>query len=73
MKYKINSKSIDHRFNLDDIDQARHFLCNLHIGDARVENITLANGCTVKMEDIPEDQIIQRAKEIREWIVQGKA
>ena len=67
-KIAINSTNINNEFNFDDLESCRKFLCNLHVGDSRVEHIDLANGERVKMQDIPEDQIIKRAREIRSWL-----
>ena len=64
----VDGKNINKLFNFDDIESCKKFLTTLHIGTARVECIRLENGQQVKMEDIPEDQIIQRAKELRGWI-----
>ena len=62
---KLNSKTIDHRFDFENLEICREFLNNLYIGETRVKEIELQNGSKVKMEDIPEDQIIQRANELR--------
>ena len=64
----VNSKNINKLFNFDDLESCRKFLNNFYIGDRRVTDITLGNGERIKMEDIPEDQIIQRARELRGWI-----
>ena len=68
----INSGNINQVYDFEDIEECKHFLRNLYIGDSknrrRVECVDLANGQTVKMEDIPDDQVIQRAKELRSYI-----
>lgn len=63
----LNSKTIDHIFDFDDKEDCRFFLNNFYMEDKRITEIVLQNGQSVKMEDIPDDQIIQRAKELRSW------
>jgi hypothetical protein len=70
-KKAVTAGNINWIYDFDNLEDCRHFLNNLFLGDARVKHIQLTNGLRVKMEDIPEDQIIQRAKELRSW-VQGK-
>lgn len=67
-KTAIDHTNINRTVDFDDLESCRWFLQNLYIGKNRVEKITLSNGQTVKMEDIPEDQIIQRARELRGWL-----
>lgn len=67
-KVKINAQNINSQYDFDNLDDCRHFLNNLFIDGARVKAITLANGFTCPVEEIPENQIIQRAKEIRSAI-----
>lgn len=65
----INFKNIDELYDFNDLHQCKDFLCNLYIKGKRVEHIDLADGARVRMEDIPEDQVIMRANEIRGWVV----
>ena len=67
-KTAVNAQNINQLFDFDDLESCRKFLTTLYIGKRRVEHIQLANGEQVRMEDIPEDQIIQRARELRGWI-----
>lgn len=68
----VNASNIHETTNFMDLESCRHFLNNLYIDKARVEFIELANGARVRMENIPEDQIIQRAQELRSWIIGAK-
>lgn len=70
-KKQVTAGTINWLYDFDKLEDCRHFLNNLYLGDSRVKEIQLSNGSKIKMEDIPEDQIIQRAKELRGWI-QGK-
>lgn len=64
-KLKITKRlNVENEFNLETIEGCRNFLSNLYLGGSRVKAIALANGEQVKMEDIPDNQIIQRAEEI---------
>jgi len=65
---KLNSKTVDHIVDFTSTESCRHFLNNLHIDGVRVKGINLDNGSYVTMEDIPEDQVVQRALEIRNSI-----
>jgi hypothetical protein len=68
-KIAVNNKNIHENFNFMDKDSCRNFLNNIYIDGKRIETIELKDGTIIKMEDIPEDQIIQRAQEIRGWII----
>jgi hypothetical protein len=61
---QVNSQNIKYVVDLTDKESCRRFLNNLYIENKRVEFIQLANGEQIRMEDIPEDQWIQRASEI---------
>lgn len=65
----INSKNLHEHVNFMDLESCRTFLTTLSLSGKKVEFIQLANGQKVKMSDIPEDQIIQRAQELRGWIL----
>jgi hypothetical protein len=68
----INKDTIHDHVNFMEFDSCRNFLNNIYINNARVEFIQLSNGERVKMEDIPDDQVIQRAQEMRGWIIGAK-
>ncbi len=69
-KKVLNSKTINKLFNFDDLESCRNFLMNLYIGESRVEGVEIG-GAFIRMEEIPQDQIIQRARELRGWIYGG--
>lgn len=62
-KTVINSKTIHENFNFMDKESCRSFLTSLFVSGKKVEYITLGNGQQVRMEDIPDDQIIIGAKQ----------
>ena len=57
--------NIEDEIDFSTIKGCRQFLENIYINGSRVNAIELENGHTVKVEDIPEDQVFKRAKEIR--------
>jgi len=70
MKWRKNKKklNIEKLIDFSTIKGCRQFLENIYIKGARVDSIELETGAKVKVEDIPEDQVIKRAKEIKEAI-----
>lgn len=67
-KELLNASTVNSLCDFETTGSCRHFLENLYIEGVKVKAITLANGYECKVEDIPEEQVVQRAKEIRSAI-----
>lgn len=66
--FKQKRLNIEDQIDFSTIEGCRQFLNNIYIGNDRVKGVSLANGQYVKMEDIPDSQVRQRAKELRDAI-----
>lgn len=65
----VSIENIDNLYDFNNVNDCRSFLLNLYVRGKRVEYVELADGVVVNMEDIPEDQIVMRANELRCWFI----
>ena len=74
-RVRLDSSNINKKIDFGDIESCRYFLNNMYIGDAvddlvKVEYVMVGDR-RMALKDIPDDQIIQRAKEIRSLFFSG--